>query len=249
MSRNLAVIYQPYRDPENPLIWFALDQLDVPENGSVLVPGAMQGGFSEFHGSLAADSQAVNLHLFLADELLSFHQVAVPQGVKRKLQKLLPVLLEEQLAQDIEQVGVHYVETQNDATETETIISNTVVWDRQSLESLMTALKTPSPTDKEHTNANDIRLKACLPCSVCPSLGEGTFAPHRPDFWQIIPRVPEVHQLQITGRTDNVALQLETHQWNLITPEHSEVNPMLGVFAVGMLAAGLYLLNQWLSVF
>ncbi|WP_417594643.1 type II secretion system protein GspL [Oceanospirillum sp.] len=249
MPCNLVVIYQPYRDPENPLVWFPLDQLELSGNGDEPAQSAMQGNFSDFHETLAAESPAANLYLFLADELLSFHRVDVPQGVKRSLQKLLPVLLEEQLAQDIEQIGVHYVDAQYDDSVSETIMCNTAVWDRQSLEALMTRLKAPGQPDKENNNAPTIRLKACLPCSVCPLLDEAIRAQPRPDFWQIIPRLPPAYQLQITGRTDNVALQLETHQWNLITPEHSEVNPMLGVFAVGMLAAGLYLLNQWLSVF
>ncbi|OOV87628.1 type II secretion system protein GspL [Oceanospirillum linum] len=249
MPRNLAVIYQPYRDPENPLVWFPLDQLALSGNGGGFAQSGMQGDFSDFHGTLAAESPTVNLYLFLADELLSFHQVDVPQGVKRSIQKLLPVLLEEQLAQDIEQIGVHYVDVQYDGSVPETMMCNTAVWDRQSLETLMARLKAPGQPDKENSSAHVIRLKACLPCSVCPLLDDAIRAQPRPDFWQIIPRIPTAHQLQAADRDDSVPLLLEAHQWNLITPEQSEVSPFVGVFAMGGLAVGLYLLNQWLSVF
>lgn len=246
MSLNFAVIYRPYDDPEQPLIWFPLD-------ASLAAQGfrdALQGGFDSFHQHLArktaAGTEAINLYLFLADELVSFHQVDVPEGVKRNLNKLLPVLMEEQLAQDIEQVAVHYVE-QADGDDEEVVISNAAAWDRDSLQSLIQQLKNPA----EAGRAGNIRIKACLPVSACEGLSDLSAVEPRPEFWQQIPRVPVADQLQlsVSEAPDQLALRLEGHRWNLVTPEQNEISPLFGVFAVGLLAAGLYLLNQWLSVF
>jgi len=247
MSLNFAVIYRPYDDPEQPLIWFPLEA-SLADQG---FRNALQGGFDSFHRHLAqkagtAGDLPINLYLFLADELVSFHQVDVPEGVKRNLNKLLPVLMEEQLAQDIEQVAVHYVE-QADGDDEEVVISNAAAWDRDSLQSLIQQLKNPSSDE----SAGNIRIKACLPVSACEGLSDLSAVQPRPEFWQQIPRVPLADQLQLSVREapDQLALRLEGHRWNLVKPEQSEISPLFGVFAVGLLAAGLYLLNQWLSVF
>lgn len=256
MSRNLAVIYKPERDAGNPLVWFPLDK---PASPDLLARQALQGSFADFHQHLATGDvtaqgagQSVNLYLFLADELVSFHQVDVPEGVRRNLNKLLPVLMEEQLAQDIDQVAVHYVEPSAHEEpladqEPASGVSNAAAWDRASLASLVRQLKEPSSGERK----GDIRLKACLPISACPSLDELITEQPRPDFWRLIPRVPVADQLQlqVSDAPGQFAMQLEGHRWNLMTPEQSEISPMYGVFAVGLLAAGLYLLNQWLSVF
>ncbi|MDX1320764.1 MAG: type II secretion system protein GspL [Oceanospirillum sp.] len=280
MSRNLAVIYKPERDAGNPLVWFPLDKHASPD---LIARQALQGSFADFHQHLATGDvtaqgtgQSVNLYLFLADELVSFHQVDVPEGVRRNLNKLLPVLMEEQLAQDIDQVAVHYVEPsahkepsahekpladheplaherpladQKPLADQEQAsgVSNAAAWDRESLASLVRQLKEPSSGERK----GDIRLKACLPISACPSLDELITEQPRPDFWRLIPRVPVADQLQlqVSDAPEQFAMQLEGHRWNLMTPEQSEISPLNGVFAVGLLAAGLYLLNQWLSVF
>lgn len=248
MSHNFAVIYRPYDAPEQPLIWFPLDR-------SLATQGfrhALQGDFESFHQHLAEigsdDVHApVNLYLFLADELVSFHQVNVPEGVRRNLNKLLPVLMEEQLAQDIERVAVHYVETQTDE-DSDGVLSNTAVWDRESLQTLIDQLKY-SAEDSPHTR--QIRIKACLPASACDGLSDLSAAEPRPGYWQQIPRVPDTDQVRfsVSEAPDQLVLRLESHRWNLITPEQNEISPLYGVFAVALMAAGLYLLNQWLSVF
>lgn len=247
MSLNFAVIYRPYDAREQPLIWFPLDSSLAAQG----FRNALQGGFDSFHQHLAQKAGAtgdlpVNLYLFLADELVSFHQIDVPEGVKRNLNKLLPVLMEEQLAQDIEQVAVHYV-GQADGDEEEAVVSNAAAWDRDSLQSLIRQLKNPA----EAASAGNIRIKACLPVSACEGLSDLAAAEPRPEFWQQIPRVPLADQLQlsVSEAPDQLALRLEGHRWNLVTPEQNEISPLFGVFAVGLLAAGLYLLNQWLSVF
>lgn len=254
MSHNIVVIYRPYDAPEQPLIWFPLDTSLAAQG----FRNALQGSFDSFHQHIAQSlgdlgDQPINLYLFLADELVSFHQVEVPEGVRRNLNKLLPVLIEEQLAQDIDAVAVHYVEPVNakgdvseDVDGEETLLSNAVVWDRDSLQSLIDQLK--NPTEGVAVN---VRLKACLPVSACEGLSELSAVVPRPEFWQEVPRVPAVDQLQlsVSEASDQLALRLEGHRWNLVTPEQNEISPLFGVFAVGLLAAGLYLLNQWLSVF
>ncbi|WP_086481226.1 type II secretion system protein GspL [Oceanospirillum sanctuarii] len=246
MSLNFAVIYRPYDDPEQPLIWFPLEA-SLADQG---FRNALQGGFDSFQQHLAqkagtAGDLPINLYLFLADELVSFHQVDVPEGVKRNLNKLLPVLMEEQLAQDIEQVAVHYVEQA--VGDEDAVVSNAAAWDRDSFQSLIQQLKNPA----EAGRAGNIRIKACLPVSACEGLSDLSAAEPRPEFWQQIPRVPVADQLQlsVSEAPDQLALRLEGHRWNLVTPEQNEISPLFGVFAVGLLAAGLYLLNQWLSVF
>jgi len=247
MSLNVAVVYHPNDTQGQPLLWFNL--ASNPQHASE------RGDFIDFHHWLEkkqvqADSRHSNLYLFLAQELVSFHQVNVPEGVKRNVQKLLPVLLEEQIAQDIDEIAVHYVAEAINETEDDTH-ANTAVWDKKALAQLMGALKTSTGESGGSSRRHDIRIKACLPISACDGLAD--MLPEyavRADFWQILPQVPSDDRVALkhSDSGDQLNVQLESHRWNLVSPEQSEISPLYGVFALGLLAASLYLVNQWLSL-
>lgn len=248
MPNALAAIYRPDDDQGRPLTWFRLDSL-ANASGK-----AEQGDFSGLHQKVLQQcrrnpQQALDLYLFLADELVSFHPLDVPPGARRNLQRLLPVLLEEQLAQDIDQVAVHYTgerPVSEDAAGQNPVV-NTAVWDREALENLLQALKA---VPEQAGETCQLRIKACLPLSACPAAERLEDRPQPPAFWALIPRVPEQDRLPVqpAGAPEQLALQLQDHRWNLVTPEQSEISPWWGVGMLTLAAAGLYLLNQWLSV-
>lgn len=270
MALNLALVYRPHDDPAQPLFWFNL--ASNPQHTGV------RGDFVDFHHWRAkkqaqTESRHCNLYLFLAQELISLHQVDVTEGVKRNLQKLLPVLLEEQIAQDIDEIAVHYVDAipdaDSDALLADQPFSNTAVWDKNALAELIQALKNPvfeQSTDAQgklevqnKTEAPSIRIKACLPISASHGLDEQLQALEEPqgpqklkvDLSALLPRVPEPHRIALVSADDGepLNLQLENHRWNLISPEQNELSPLYGVSALAAIAAGLYLLNQWLAAF
>lgn len=207
---------------EYPIHWQVLTLDNVPQ--------CHQTDLKGFNDWLQEQSERCNVYLLLPIEQFSFHYLEVPDAVKRSAKQLAPVLMEEQLAEDIDRVLVQYV--QSDQFEV-----NVAVCNKQWLEQLVACFK----TDKTC-------LKACLPEAVCADLPDIyyeaqsllTAAPSLSTSVKL--DVPESLTLS-RPETQQFLSGLTYSPWNLISPEASEGNPLYILLIMLLLNLGLYLLN------
>lgn len=194
-----------------------------------------QADLAGFHDWLQAQKDQWNLYLLLPNEQFSFHHLEVPAAVKRSAQQLAPVLMEEQLAEDIDRVQLQYVANNTeDQTHPEV---NIAACNKQWFEQLVACFK----TDKT-------RLKACLPESICPELPVIRTTSDR--LLAELPTLPRHAQLPIPAKfqlaqpdTQQFLNALKQSPWNLVSPETSGSNPLHFLLLMVLVSAGLYLLN------
>lgn len=229
---SAAIILSVQQDTEMALQWESITSDSQQHTGSL----------EEFQVWLEQQKQLFSLYLLLPQEVLSFHNVAVPEGVKRNAQQLIPVLVEEQLAQDIDQVQIHYTGKEVDV-DAEGV--NVAVCDRAWFDQLLSVFR-----------SNKVKLQACLPESVCVKAQENKGATHSAMMgWMAnLPKPSEQDQIQWPVRlsTQNehgqrFFNQLRQSPWNMVRPEKAQLGDLGWIVIASLVAAGLYLLNLSLA--
>lgn len=210
------------------------------------------GNLEDFDGWLAQQKQLFSLYLLLPQEVLSFHNVEVPQAVKRNAQQLVPVLVEEQLAQDIDQVQIHY--TGKDV-EPEQEGVNVAVCDKAWFEQLLEVVK-----------SSKVKLQACVPESICVQAQENSGQENRGQenrgatqkgISAVTLNLPKpLAQDQIQWPThlstqnehgQRFFNQLRQSSWNMVRPEKAKLGDLGWIVMGSLVAAGLYLINLSLA--
>ncbi|MBB1485852.1 type II secretion system protein GspL [Oceanospirillum sediminis] len=227
---NAAVILSLQLDSEKPLSWLLVD--DGHEGFSSDLDG--------FKDWLSDQKQVMSLYVLLPANAVSFHHVDIPAGVRRSANQLIPVLIEEQLAQDADQVFVHFngriVDEPVDNRKPDV---NTVVCDKQWYELLKESLKSPK-----------LKWQACVPVQICRfQQSERQRVKHLP--------LPAPHDEDVLiWPEDAVATEadfqkllseLRLSSWNMIRPDKVSIGAGFDIVVMLIAVAGLYLLNLWLG--
>ncbi len=96
------------RDPEQPVDWIVWS----PSQSAVIASGQLSHRAS-IH-TLVDYQQDRQVWVLLSAGDVSFQSVNLPKGAKRQLQKVLPYLLEDNLAQEIDDVHIHILGIEHD---------------------------------------------------------------------------------------------------------------------------------------
>jgi len=210
------------------------------------------GNLEDFDSWLAQQKQLFSLYLLLPQDVLSFHNVEVPQAVKRNAQQLVPILVEEQLAQDIDHVKIHYT-GKDVAPEQEGV--NVVVCDKAWFEQLLEVVK-----------SSKVKLQACVPESICAQAqekpGQGNQGQVHSGAAQntisdIVLNLPKpmaqdhiqwpTHLSMHNEQGQRFFNQLRQSRWNMVRPEKAKLGDLGWIMMGSLVAAGLYLVNLSLS--
>lgn len=227
---SAAVILSLQLDSEKPLSWLLVD--DGNEGFSSDLDG--------FKDWLSDQKQVMSLYVLLPANAVSFHHVEIPAGVRRSANQLIPVLIEEQLAQDSDQVFVHFngriIDEPLDEGESDV---NTLVCDKEWYELLKESLKSPK-----------LKWQACVPVQICqfqqlerePVNRLPLPAPHHKDIliW------PE-DAAATEAAFQKLLSEFRLSPWNMIRPEKVSIGAGGEILTMLIAVAGLYLLNLWLG--
>lgn len=192
--------------------------------------------FEGFRQWQEEQSQPMQGYLFLPEQAVSFHYAQIPEGVKRSAAQLVPVLIEEQLAQDIDQVFIHFAGLS--AEDDEQV--NVVVCDQDWFDGIWHCL-----------GVSQIKWQSCLPSQLCRPDGASEMmaavsdrlpSPVAADqlLW------PDHLRLQDSGSLQFLA-GLRSSRWNMIRPASASSGEVGWTVLAALIAVGVYLFNQWLG--
>lgn len=246
---SAAIILSLQTKPESSLLASSPISVDTSQEGDMALLNwwsvtdsseQLTGQLEDFEHWLEKQNMVFNLYLLLPRQALSFHQVEVPAGVKRSAQQLIPVLVEEQLAQDLDQVQIHYTGQDVDLEESGV---NVAVCDRTWFEQLQEVFK-----------SSKVRLQACLPDMICSQDHKTNGAIVNDNILANLPAPTEQDYIQWPAELsiqneESVRFfnQLKQSNWNMVIPERAQLGE-LGWIVIGCFAAaGLHLLNLYLA--